>query len=95
MVRIPLLLARFLAPRANVGNITVLAHRLLGGLARVAVVCAQVLIVSFWAANHHLGECRLQELYVVPIGSSHDYRQRDSTRVDEQASFGPFFFPDP
>jgi len=37
---------------------------------------------------------RLQKFHVVDLSSAGDYRQRDSTRVDQQASLAPIFFPD-
>ena len=38
---------------------------------------------------------RFQQLHIMPIRSADDEGERDATTVDEQASFGPIFFPDP
>jgi hypothetical protein len=61
-------------------------YGLLRGFASIGLVSAEILfrrILSRGPADYDLVQCRFQEFHVVDLGSAGDYRQRDSTRVDQ------------
>jgi len=87
----------FFSPLAHMRQIVPPLDGLLSGLASIPFVSAQMLFwghIRFGTFCHDLIERRLQEFHVVNLSTAHDYRQRDSIRVDEQAALAPFCFPD-
>ena len=78
-------------------NIAPVPHLLLGGLAGIAFVHAEVLrpkLRRLRSRNHDRVQCLGQQLHVVPIGRGDDKRERGATAVHQQAALGPFFSPD-
>ena len=73
-------------------------RRLEGRIALVSSIGAEILRllgVRFWPRQHRSVQGGLQQLHIMYVGSAGDERQRDATRVDQQTSFAPIFFPDP
>jgi len=67
-------------------------------LASVSFICAKMLPSSHlspWALDNRIIQGIRQQLCVVFLSSADDEGQRDTTAVDENASFAPIFFPDP
>ncbi len=65
--------------------------------AYVASIQAEILLVfpprNFRSRDGDLSQRPIQQLGVVQIGAADGDRQRESTAVDQQAAFAPFFFP--
>jgi len=81
----------------NMRDIAPRAHLLLGRLAPVAFVHAEVLrlmLGRLGPPNHNRVQRLGQELHVVPIGPGDDKRERGATAVHQQAALGSFFSPD-
>lgn len=79
-------------------DIAPLAHLLLGGLASLALIHAEVLAAAFrrlGSRDYDRVQRLGQQLHVVPIGSGDDKRERGATAVHQQTALGPFFSPDP
>jgi len=96
--RLALLVGALFFALLDVRAIVPRGHTLLGRFALVARVAAQMLRLPF-ARLRPLADHRVQRLvqqfHVMRVGSADDDRQRDSTRVDQQAALAPIFFPGP
>jgi len=82
----------------DVRQVAARADRGIGGLPAVPLVGTEVLAAA--RAGDGTGdddgvERGHEEDGIMPVGAAHDEGQRDSTRVDEEAALGPFFFPGP
>ena len=66
-------------------------------IAYVASIQAEILLVfpprNFRTPDGDLSQRPIQQLGVVEVGAADGDRQRDSTAVDKQAAFAPFFSP--
>jgi len=79
-------------------DVSAISHRLLGRFPRVTLIHAKVLRPAWRRLGplHHdaIQRCS-QQLYVVPIGSGNDKRERGATGVHQQTALGAFFSPGP
>jgi hypothetical protein len=69
-----------------------------GWIALVSSIGAEILRlfgVRFRPRQRRSVQGGLQQFHVMHVGSAGDERQRDATRVDQQTSLAPIFFPDP
>ena len=66
-------------------------------IAHVAGIQAEILVVfparNLRALDDDVSQGPIQQLGVVEVGAADGDRQRESTAVDQQAAFAPFFFP--
>ena len=87
--------ARLLAALANMGKIVAFPHGFCGGFAGIALVRAKMFRLRWGTIQYDSIQSRLQKFHVMALRPAHDYRQRDSTGVHQQAALGPFFSPGP
>ncbi len=66
----------------------------LGWLAGITFICTQVLHNVIGAVDHDLVEHNLKLGDVMSVCPCYDYRQRDTTAVDQDMTLAAFFFPD-
>jgi hypothetical protein len=96
--RLALLFRALFLALLDVGTIVLCFDGLLGGPSFVTGIGAQMLglpCARLWPlADHRFQRC-FKQFHVVRVGSAYDDRQRDATRVDQQAALAPVFFPDP
>lgn len=95
---IDLLGLNFFTPLAHMRCVITFFHSFLSRLSGIALIRTQVLLLFLFhlrSINYDLIQRRLQQFHVVFLGPAHDYRQRDSILVYEQAAFCSIFFPDP
>jgi len=98
IVRVFVFLKQLLSPLPNMRRIAMLANDFPGRFADIPLVQTEVLLcrpTGFGPFGHHSFQGFFQQFHVMHVGPAHDYRQRDSTLVHQQAAFCPFFFPDP
>ena len=85
------------APRPHVGDVVALTDGLLGRMTGKAGVGTQVLrrLGGNRGAGGHQGvQDRFQLRDIMPIGPSHDERERGAMRVHQEHALGPIFSPD-
>ena len=82
-----------LAARPHMRSVAVTAHDCPRLLAVVARIGAEILAHLPPRPHHPGGEDILDLRHVMPVGSGHDYRQRETIPVDQDVPLCSFFFP--
>src|SRR5580704_1892629 len=88
----------FLTDLLHVWNIATSADNRRRRFPAVSFIGAQVLpplAGRLGTPNDDAVERFRQQFHIMPVGSADDKRKRDASPVDQQAAFGPLFFPDP
>ena len=88
--------AGLLPPLTHVRCIAPLPHGMRGGLARIALVRAQILPPppgDFGADDHDAVQGGLQQFDIMPVGPADDKGERDASTVHQQAALGSFSIP--
>jgi hypothetical protein len=96
--RMSLLGPVLLRATGHVSNVAVAVNDLQCGLAAICSVQAQMLGAALGrnlTLDHNGRKNLLQLRDVMPVRPGHDERQGDPTRVDQQVTLAPIFFPDP